>query len=49
VTLDKDINEVFDFFENIKNMEIEGAIKSVTKGDDRAGKRSNALLQESLR
>ncbi|HZB17777.1 MAG TPA: hypothetical protein VE445_11475, partial [Nitrososphaeraceae archaeon] len=34
LTVDKGVEEVFDFFENIKNMEIGGSIKSVTKGDD---------------
>lgn len=34
MTVDKGVDEVFDFFENIKNMEIGGAMKLVTKGDD---------------
>jgi hypothetical protein len=34
MTVNKPVDRVFDFFENMKNMEIGGAIKSVTKGDD---------------
>jgi hypothetical protein len=34
MTVEKGVNKVFDFFEDIKNMEIGGAIKLVTKGDD---------------
>ena len=34
MTVEKGVDKVFDFFGNIKNMEIGGAIKSVTKGDD---------------
>ena len=34
MTVEKGADQVFDFFENIKNMEIGGAIKSVTRGDD---------------
>jgi hypothetical protein len=48
MTVEKGVNKVFDFFEDIKNMEIGGAIKIVTKGM-MAGGRSNTLLQESLR
>ena len=33
LTVNKPANQVFDFFSNVKNMEIGGAIKSVTKGD----------------
>ncbi len=33
LTINKPANQVFDFFSNVKNMEIGGAIKSVTKGD----------------
>jgi hypothetical protein len=33
LTVNKPANQVFDFFSNIKNMEIGGAIKSVTKGE----------------
>lgn len=33
LTLNKPANQVFDFFSNVKNMEIGGAIKSVTKGE----------------
>ena len=34
MTVNKPVDRVFDFFENMKNMEIGGAIKSVTKDDD---------------
>jgi hypothetical protein len=34
MTVNSGVDDVFNFFENIKNMEIGGAIKSVTKGDD---------------
>ena len=34
MTVDKGVDQVFDFFENIKNMEVGGAIKEVTKGED---------------
>ena len=33
LTVNNPINQVFDFFSNVKNMEIGGAIKSVTKGE----------------
>jgi hypothetical protein len=33
MTVSKPGNRVFDFFSEVKNMEIGGAIKSVTKGD----------------
>jgi hypothetical protein len=33
LTVNKPANHVFDFFSNVKNMEIGGAIKSVTKGE----------------
>lgn len=33
LTVNKPANQVFDFFSNVKNMEIGGAIKSVTKGE----------------
>jgi len=33
LTVKKPANQVFDFFSNVKNMEIGGAIKSVTKGE----------------
>jgi hypothetical protein len=33
LTLEKPAKQVFDFFSNVKNMEIGGAIKSVTKGE----------------
>jgi hypothetical protein len=33
MTVSKSVNKVFDFFSDIKNMEIGGAIRSVTKGD----------------
>jgi hypothetical protein len=33
LTIEKPANQVFDFFSNVKNMEIGGAIKSVTKGE----------------
>lgn len=33
LTVKKPANQVFDFFYNVKNMEIGGAIKSVTKGE----------------
>ena len=33
MTVNRGVDDVFNFFENIKNMEIGGAIKSVTKGD----------------
>jgi hypothetical protein len=32
LTVEKPANQVFDFFSNVKNMEIGGAINSVTKG-----------------
>lgn len=34
MTVNRGVDDVFNFFENIKNMEIGGAIKSVTKGED---------------
>ena len=34
MTVKRGIDDVFGFFENIKNMEIGGAIKSVAKGKD---------------
>ena len=34
VVVKRGIDDVFGFFENIKNMEIGGAIKSVVKGED---------------
>jgi hypothetical protein len=33
LTVNKPANQVFDFFSNVKNMEIGGAIRSVTKGE----------------
>ena len=33
LTVNKSANQVFDFFSNVKNMEIGGAIKSVTKSE----------------
>jgi hypothetical protein len=33
LTVEKPAKQVFDFFSNVKNMEIGGAIKSVTKGE----------------
>jgi hypothetical protein len=33
LTVNNFVNQVFDFFSNVKNMEIGGAIKSVTKGE----------------
>ena len=33
LTVEKPENQVFDFFSNVENMEIGGAIKSVTKGE----------------
>ena len=33
MTISKPADKVFDFFTDVKNMEIGGAIKSVTKGD----------------
>ena len=33
LTVNNPVNQVFDFFSNVKNMEIGGAIKSVTKGE----------------
>jgi hypothetical protein len=33
LTVEKPAKRVFDFFSNVKNMEIGGAIKSVTKGE----------------
>jgi hypothetical protein len=33
LTVKKPANQVFDFFSKVKNMEIGGAIKSVTKGE----------------
>lgn len=32
LTVNKPIKQVFDFFSDVKNMEIGGAIKSVSKG-----------------
>jgi hypothetical protein len=34
MTIEKNANEVFDFFNDMKNMEIGGAIKSLRKGED---------------
>jgi hypothetical protein len=34
LTVNKPVNQVFNFFSDVKNMEIGGAIKSVTKGED---------------
>lgn len=34
MTVEKDANEVFDFFNDMKSMEIGGAIKSLRKGQD---------------
>ena len=34
MTVNRGVDDVFNFFGNIKNMEIGGAIKSVTKGED---------------
>jgi hypothetical protein len=34
MTVNKPADKVFDFFSDVKNMEIGGAIKSVAKGDD---------------
>jgi hypothetical protein len=34
MTTNKSDSEVFDFFANMKNMEIGGAIKSMEKNDD---------------
>jgi hypothetical protein len=34
LTVNKHANQVFEFFSDVKNMEIGGAIKSVTRGDD---------------
>jgi hypothetical protein len=34
MTVNKPADKVFDFFSDVKNMEIGGAMKSVTKGDD---------------
>ena len=34
LTVNKPANQVFEFFSDVKNMEIGGAIKSVTRGDD---------------
>lgn len=34
LTTDRTTKEVFDFFENVKNMETGGALKSITKGED---------------
>ena len=34
MTVERDMNDVFDFFENVKNMETGGALKSINKGDD---------------
>jgi len=34
MTVKRGIDDVFGFFENIKNMEIGGEIKSVAKGED---------------
>jgi hypothetical protein len=34
MTVNRGVDDVFNFFENVKNMEIGGAIKSVTKGED---------------
>ena len=34
LTVNKPIKQVFDFFSDVKNMEIGGAIKSVSKGEN---------------
>ena len=34
LTVNKPANQLFEFFSDVKNMEIGGAIKSVTKSDD---------------
>ena len=34
MTVKRGIDDVFGFFENIKNMEIGGAVKSVAKGEE---------------
>jgi hypothetical protein len=34
MTVNKPADQVFEFFSDVKNMEIGGAIKSVTKGGD---------------
>jgi hypothetical protein len=34
LTVNKPANQVFEFFSDVRNMEIGGAIKSVTKSDD---------------
>lgn len=34
MTVNKPADRVFDFFSDVKNMEVGGAINSVTKGDD---------------
>jgi hypothetical protein len=34
LTVNKPVNQVFNFFSDVKNAEIGGAIKSVTKGND---------------
>jgi hypothetical protein len=34
LTVNKPVNQVFNFFSDVKNEEIGGAIKSVTKGND---------------
>lgn len=34
MTVERDMNDVFDFFENVKNMETGEALKSINKGDD---------------
>jgi hypothetical protein len=34
MTMNRGVDDVFNFFENIKNMETGGAMKSVTKGED---------------
>ncbi|MGC1133672.1 MAG: hypothetical protein WA941_12680 [Nitrososphaeraceae archaeon] len=34
MTVNKPVDPVFDFFSDVKNMEIGGAIKSITKGED---------------
>jgi len=34
LTSERPFGEVFDFFENVENMESGGALKSITKGND---------------
>ena len=48
MTVNRGVDDVFNFFENIKNMEIGGAIKSVTKGRMNGG-HLNTLFQGNLR